>query len=814
MSQAPINLYAIRPINGSRDRGFEHLCSQLAEAETPDGAEFERKGTPDAGVECYAIFKDGSEWGWQAKFFNVLGDSQWQQLDKSVRTALEKHPRLVRYYICIPIDLPDARIPGQTSAKDRWKNHLTKWSDWASARNMTVEFIYWGEYQILKCLGLPQNIGWVRFWFDVQRFDNTWFTARLEEAIENAGPRYTPEIHVALPIAYEFEAFGRTEEFFNRIKAQAKGIRKSLQTFQYSDLKAFEQPIKDLASDLSFQVQAILTELSGIKYQPVGILPFERIAKQLLDVEDTVVKDLWDLLLQGERECDAKSPVTEGCAATSIQMPNPFRECRYRLSSLSSKLQEAHKVVGHAAEVAGRSLMLLEGAAGTGKTHLLCDVAKQRIAAGLPTILLMGQCFIGMDAPWTQALHQLDLSNLSTEEFVGALEAAAQVANQRALVLRDAINEGNGRLIWPNHLPAFLLHLARSPWVGVLLSVRSSYVEFVVPDEVRSSAVAITHSGFTEYEYDATKIFFTHYGLELPSTPLLAPEFSNPLFLKTICQGLQLSGQHRMPRGFQGITNTFKLFLNAINKRLAERLSYNPKNNLVSQALEAFTGTIVTLGKQWLPLAKAQEVINNLLPERDFGHSLFHALVSDRILVEEAVQHKDGYEEVVFIGYERFADHLIADTLLNKMFGVKKIRIGVEKISSWFWLNIRLCWNRFFHKNDYWRLKNHQKQYASPGLLEALCVQVPERTGYELSELFPVAKEQLGFASAFRQSLIWRSPTAFSKSTLITLNQLIRTEYDNNDTLDALLTVTTLPEHPYNANFLDGVLRKIFYART
>jgi hypothetical protein len=38
-----------------------------------------------------------------------------------------------------------------------------------------------------------------------------WFTARLDEALKTAGPRYTPEVHVDLPIAGELEAFGRTE---------------------------------------------------------------------------------------------------------------------------------------------------------------------------------------------------------------------------------------------------------------------------------------------------------------------------------------------------------------------------------------------------------------------------------------------------------------------------------------------------------------------------------------------------------------------------------------------------------------------------
>ena len=712
MSKVPISWNAIRPLKGSRAHGFEGLCAQLADAERPESSTFERKGTPDAGIECYAILEDGSEWGWQAKYFDVLGDSQWQQLDASVNTALEKHPQLVRYFICIALDRPDARIPGRRSAKERWDDHVKKWTAWASARNMTVEFVYWGSHELFERLAHPQHVGRVRFWFDVPRFDKAWFKARLEEAIETAGPRYTPEIHVDLPIAAELEAFGRTELFFNRIKAHARRIRKSLQIFGYSDLKSFEPALIASVSEISSQVQAILSELGAITFQPVGMLPFERIADQL-GVAETAADELGNLLFQREREHEANPPATEGGVATSRQTTNLFRECRYRLSSLSSELQEAHEVVVRAKEVAGSSLMLLKGEAGTGKTHLLCDVAQQRIAANLPTVLLMGQRFISTDEPWTQALQQLDLPGLSAEEFVGALEAAAQAACCRALVLIDAINEGAGRLIWPMHLPAFLLHLERSPWIGVLLSVRSSYTEVVIPDAVRSSAVTVTHPGFTEHEYDATKTFFTHYGLELPSTPLLAPEFRNPLYLKTICEGLHETGQRRMPRGFQGITSTFDLFLNAINKRLAERLGFNPKSHLVHQALEAFTEAVVASGNQWLPLAKAQEVVNALLRGRDFEHSLFHGLVSDRVLVEEAVRRKDGHEEVVFIGYERFADHLMADALLKNILGVKGVSPNVEtKPPSRFSLKIHLWWNRLFYKNGYWRFLCDQKQYA------------------------------------------------------------------------------------------------------
>jgi hypothetical protein len=82
----------IRPCGGSRQHGFEELCSQLASLEVrPADATFYRKGVgPDAGVECFLRYADGAETGWQAKYFGNFGSSQTAQLDESVGQALEK----------------------------------------------------------------------------------------------------------------------------------------------------------------------------------------------------------------------------------------------------------------------------------------------------------------------------------------------------------------------------------------------------------------------------------------------------------------------------------------------------------------------------------------------------------------------------------------------------------------------------------------------------------------------------------------------------------------------------------------------------
>ena len=749
---------------------------------------FERKGTPDAGVECYAILSDGAEWAWQAKYFFALGDSQWSQIDRSVKKALEKHPKLVRYMVCVPVDRADARATGRKSAKERWDDRVVKWNGWACDRGMTVDFVYWGSHELLDRLARPEHIGRVKFWFDAPGFDAAWFAARLKEARDAAGVRYTPEVHLDLPIAWEFEAFGRTDRFFDREKAHARSIRDTLRAIDYPKGPA-DAAVDGALAAVVERAQAVLTAIAAIDAHATGRLPFASISERIR-VAEKATETLSDLLIEREREWDSEAGSKDGNARRSSYANNPFRDHRLRLRRLTSELEEARDSFAHADRVSSSSLLVVRGAAGTGKTHLLCDVARQRVSAGRPTVLLMGQRFVSPEEPWSQALQQLDLSGLSTEEFVGALEAAAQAAGSRALVMVDALNEGAGRAIWPSNLAAFLARVESSRWIGVVLTVRSAFEKLVVPEDVRSRAAVVTHSGFEGHEYDAVRTFFVHYDLELPSTPLLAPEFRNPLFLKALCEGLSAKGERRLPRGSQGISDVFDLYLDGINERLASALDFDGRTPLVRDAVEAVVEGMLQQNRYWLPLAKARELVNSLLPGRDFSLSLYRGLVAEGVLLEERVSLPEPAPEVVvLIAYERLADHVAAR-------GLVKRHVDINDPAAAFAATGGLA----FVADD--------GRYVSLGLLEALCVQIPEQTGRELPSVAPALADQWRLAGAFRQSLVWRAHAAFSDDTLEVLDRFVRNEGDWHDTLDVLLTVSTVPEHPLNAYFLDQRLRR------
>ncbi len=774
---------SIKSLEGSQHKGFEELCAQLARAESSEDAEFRRKGSPDAGVECYTIMSDGCEWGWQAKYFDVLGDSQWRQLDKSVRTALEGHPKLVRYHICVPMDRSDARSGKRQSAMQRWDTRVQKWCTWADDLGMRVEFIWWGSSELIERLSKNEHIGRRLFWFGELGFDQTWFNARLDEAVRAAGPRYTPEIHIDLPIAQDLETFSRSPEAIDKVKSLARGIRNESQ-FLRSAIKFEGAPDKEVSTgELSSLLDKILSALADVYPDPTGELPFATISDWTASAKVEADK-VRGTLTEYDKEYLSQNKEDD---YESTYYRSPFRSGLYHIRRLCNELERAQSLLDHAHRTASTRLMILKGAAGTGKTHLLCDFATKRIEAGLPTILLMGHRFLTSETPWKQAREQLDLSGVRLEEFVGALEAAAQTADCRLLLIIDALNEGLGRLIWPAHLVPFLEAIAKSPWICVLISVRSEYEATIIPD-APSEALEVIHTGFAGQEYDATQAIFSYYGLEFPSTPILQTEFQNPLLLKTVCEGLKGKNEQRLPRGFHGITAIFDLYLDAINERLATLLDYNPRDHLVRTALTNLAAYLIQSSEHWIDRGEAEKVVNELLPGRGFQSSLYQGMVTEGILtVATDWRQDDPSAEVIHISYERLADHLMTDFLLQAHLDMEAPQTAFEKGGKLEFI----C---------------DSERYVPNGLLEAFFVQVPERVGQEFLSLAPAIRERPGIVESYLQSIIWRRPDACLAETIDIVETLIQDDYYRYSALEVLLTVATIEGHPLNAEFLDEKL--------
>ncbi len=429
-----IDFHAIRPWPNSRNGGFEELCCQLASLEPPaPEASFVRKegAGGDDGVECYWTLEDGSEYGWQAKYFFELGNSQWEQIDESVKAALEGHEKLVRYTVCLPIDLPDRHKKGQTSLKAKWDARVKKWSGWTAKKGMSVEFIYWGSHQLGKRLTRddPWYAGRTLYWFNTKILTAEWFRQKFERARVNVGERYTPELNVELPIAKLFDGLARTPAFAAEIQALRRAWREAI-SVAHRHLKESDGEVtwRALQADLDVVAGCLSTVLDNCLPDIVASFSIEELAKACDDTQEKLYAcEEWLRASQSREDDPAIKKKTER-----------LKDVRYAMSRLYGPLSDIKEFLRtHRVHATNSRAAVVLGEAGVGKSHLFCDIAASRTVKGWPTLLFLGQQ-LSYGNPWNSFLSELDLRGQSVEQFLGALDAAAQAVGVRALILIDA----------------------------------------------------------------------------------------------------------------------------------------------------------------------------------------------------------------------------------------------------------------------------------------------------------------------------------------------------------------------------------------
>lgn len=707
-----INFSNIRTHDGSKNSGFEELVCQLAHLQKPDnGVRFVKKegAGGDAGVECYWTLDDGSEKCWQAKYFpDGMNPSRWQQLDKSFKTALEKHPNLTTYVICMPLDKSDSRKLGRgdiqvVSVEDEWKKHATKWKVAAQERGKNIEFVYWGKHEITSFLAIdnPLYSGRALYWFNEPVLGFDAFNEITSKARDSLGDRYTPEFNIELPISKSFDGLCLNDCWWNDLGEEIGRISEQKNQF----FNAFQKQKPDLldskkVSELNEKCTEVFQILSKRLDQRDAMFNAQDVRvllKEISKYHDYFYDGDYIEKIQGNKEHETESELFHSF----------FSEIKAFSRFLETKKVKAGEI----------RAALLYGDAGIGKSHLLCDISLHRINSNLPTIFLLGAQYRGGN-PVELVKDAVDLKGYRDMQVLGAIDAAGEASGSRALIVIDAINEGLHRDDWHNHLRSFLSDVSRFNNIAILLSCRNTYLRYILPDSINEEClVKIQHFGFQGYEHRAAEKYLSKQGISKPSAPILAPEFTNPLFLKTCCQALKADSQTSFPRGLQGITSLFDFYLESIEKTIARNKRYSPDEEIIKKALIAFASQLFPGYLSGIPQSEARSLINKHDPNVNRGDSLFDELLHEGILSEDISYESEGRgKPVVRFTYERFSDHYIAQQIVEQY--------SADTIDDIFSLDQSI--GKIILDNGYYRMS---------GIFEALAINIAEKYNKELVDL-------------------------------------------------------------------------------
>jgi len=778
MPSSAIDFRVIRPHRGSQHGGFEELTCQLAALDTASGLPFHRKGAGgDAGLECYRVESDGSETGWQAKYFFELGSSEAGQITESFDTAIAKHPALACFIVCVPFDLSDGRVGKRKSERDRWDSWVIERK--ASIAPRAIEIRLWNAFELTERLSRNDalHVGRRVYWFDVPHFGTNWFKERFAIARAALGRRYTPELNVELPIRKALAAFARDPDVARQITDWA------------DDLDEARHRSLDQMKDTLGATHAL--DVANLSAQTAKISAAIRAAP--LGPTDPLPLSAWRAMVT------TATTTLDRCSVAIWEMRNRSRgkakdEAR-NAHFFAERLREVFERIGEAIDapeigLANVRRLLLTGEAGVGKSHLLADVAEHHIVRGMPAILVLGGAFSDAE-PWRQVGDQLGLSNTSPDQFLGALDAAAEAAHTRALVMVDAINERNGIAVWSSRLAAFLAVTDRFRHVALLVSCRTTFVPYIVRDLDAVTLPRIEHPGFAGKAAEAARLYLDQRGIVRMAAPFFAPEFDNPLFLRTCCDMLEHRGERELPRGLAGVSSIFGFYFGAVVERLNHVMALAPRLKRVEAALSKLTEAMVVAGTGYLALDDAQAILEDVHPSN--GHaaeSLFFQLENEGVITVEPVSDGSTIVEMVRFTFERLSDHRIAQRLLDQ-------HIGTGDPATFFAAGGALA--RYVMGHD-------ASRFA--GIAEALAVQLPERYGAELIDMVEDEHARWNLVHGFQVSLLWRSQSVFTERTLALLEEWADI-LGGDPVLETLLAIATEPTNRFNANYLNTWLRPL-----
>lgn len=493
----------------------------------------------------------------------------------------------------------------------------------------------------------------------------------------------------------------------------------------------------------------------------------------------------------------------------------------HSFKKLNDLISEVSEVISSkkASALVNKNILIM-GSWGTGKTHLLCDLAKNLMSESWPVFFILAHR-IEMNSDPIDGYLKANSISKSRKSFLSSLNNEAKQKKIRALLIIDGVNEGD-RKEWAKLIYKLKKELDRYKNIVLVVSCRTPFEELMFSKKFRSEFLNITHHGFSDIEFDAQLEFFKYYSVSAPEVPLLSHEFSRPLFLKIICKSLQdlskrVKAKHwkEILSGQKSLNHILETFVAEVTSPLVLRDGRHKKFywNLIKDSGvggESIAKTMGEKSRNYLYPNELKSIIRARTNKTGKDSKVFiNEMIDVGILSEDVEWNENKTKKMVpkviyRLPYEKFSDHIVARYLFDL--------IDFSTPES-----VRQAFSRDSAIGAIFNVSEQQSRYAIPSLAEALMLEFPERmknVPWKGSrEVYFWLPEENKLASAliepFISGLYWRTSDSFTKDTSIIINHILKDRWEKNEMLEALVSISTRSSHPKNAAYLFNCLSKM-----
>jgi hypothetical protein len=656
--------------------------------------------------------------------------------------------------------------------------------------------IYGQHIELVNELLLNNFLPSIRFdYLGDNNLNHSFFRNNVEKAIHNLGQRYSKELNLELPISKLFNDLIRDKDFEHRfLQAIDNWLNENRQSSPKKESILFEIQAEqnNLKNNVTSWIESISINVPYIIDYSWIIDAIERISK-LINEKQSELFELQRKKIEFDTDTkkryDYRSPYETELSS--------LRELQSKNRRFENDLQNKVNI-----RLTNYPVLIVKGDAGSGKSHLLGDIAQNRMELGRPSVLLLGQLFKSEVGSVEKNILSLLGLEMNMDNFLKSLNKIGEQLNERIPILIDALNEGGGVGLWRDEVFGLINGISKYPYLGLVLSIRTTYFALMFPDGIPQKISIINHEGFAGNEYAALKLFCEHYELKQPDFPILAPEFTKPLFLILICKGVKNSPTKEFPQGFQGMGTIFNYYVKALEiqfQKLREEYHLAPK--LISNAIQKFSLECFSKKESVLFLEEAQAFFNTHFQKYPF---LLNDMIQESVFIRN---YRENYsngekEEVLYFAYERFGDFFIANELIKDFKDREEVlkAFGKEEMLG------------KFMDEDYWKFG---------GVLESLAVLLPEKHGLELFEVYSwlfndikkedwQLKNKIDRQSSFLlDSLKWRSIKSINDKKLTKWFQGDFFTIDDDTYFLTISQLATIKNHPFNSDRLHNILFNI-----
>src|SRR5690625_2274498 len=393
---------------------------------------------------------------------------------------------------------------------------------------------------------------------------------QLSISISSLGPRYTPDLNIETKSILAFEAITNSEFFQSENHKYFREIMDSIQKRTERSLVSTEgkEFYRNFMNQIDISLNKINSYLESHKSFPEKIDLLKEAYNVLDDIQ--VASNTYSIY---DADFDKKDKEL---------LMNYFREVSINISTFKRFLDET------CYRCLYDPYLLLHGEAGIGKSHLLADIAKKKREQKHIVFLFLGQHFSSQIDPLRQMIDSIDFVG-TTEQFLSTINREAIRSGKRALLIIDALNEGEGKVLWKNHFQRFISKIKQYTNISLIFSIRTPFISQLLPEGfiAENGITKFKHRGFSEEDFSPVTSFCSYYNLEEPVFPLLNPEYDNPLFLKLVCE-LYVSRRRSSFDQELKISNLFSFIIDDVNKKLSahNRLDFDPNLNVIHEILQ------------------------------------------------------------------------------------------------------------------------------------------------------------------------------------------------------------------------------------